>query len=137
MDNGETSTTDNVDQTDRQSQSGKKSIDNGSRRSSRVASARSDRSKAISGPEATAIDETNPRKASSNASRSPKLDGHRQSSAAIKQKPSTPTAPVVDGLSGDFNDDLETDNEIQEIVSCLSSNGEKEIVCFFSFVSSI
>ena len=113
------------DHTDTQSQTGKKS-DNGSRRSSRVGSSRSDRSKAISGPEATAIDEVVPRKTSSHASGSPRLDRgadeHPQNPVITKSKPTTPAAPMVDAFSRDMNDDgLDTEEpeneaEINEVV---------------------
>ena len=113
------------DHTDTQSQTGKKS-DNGSRRSSRVGSSRSDRSKAISGPEATAIDEIVPRKASSHASGSPRLDRGTdepsQNPAINKSKPTTPAAPMIDAFSRDLNDDgldieePENETEINEIV---------------------
>ncbi|CAF1063283.1 unnamed protein product [Rotaria sordida] len=83
--------------------------DNGSRRSSRVGSARSGRSKAASVREAPAVDGSNERKTSANGVTSPKPDvitnGDRQHSAVVNSKPASPIVPIVDTPSGEFDDD--------------------------------
>ena len=131
MDNEATSTIIPTDQTDTQSQSGKKT-DNASRHSSRVGSARSERSKATSGREATTIDDTN--RKGSGAAQSPKPNGERQGSPTLlKSKPPSPTIPtiapgaLVDTSNGDFNDDLNIQDEVD-------NNAEIEAIVRETFV---
>ena len=87
----------NSDDTDAQSQAGAKT-DNGSRRSSRHGSLRSDRSK-VSGREATPVDDLDNIKVSTTLPTSPKpipiSHGDRQHSPLVRSKPTTPREASV------------------------------------------
>lgn len=115
MDNEPSAAIINGDNTDTHSQVNE-TTDNVSRHSSRVGSARSGRSKAASVREAVAIDDEENRKQSGNvASTSPKpevtTNGDRQPSAVVRSKPQSPIVPALDTPTGDFNDDMNNQDD--------------------------
>jgi hypothetical protein len=118
----------NGDNTDTHSQVNEVT-DNASRRSSRVGSARSGRSKAASHREATAIDGSNDRKLSAVAATSPKpnviTNGDAQHPTVMKSKPPSPLLPLLDTPSGDYDEMMNPEDgyaksELEAIVSLFS-----------------
>ena len=107
MDNEPISTLNNGDNTDTHSQVNG-NADNVSRHSSRAGSARSGRSKAASVREATAIDGAVEQKPSVNGAASPKpnvvTNGDGQHATVMKSKPPSPSVPVIDTPSGEYDE---------------------------------
>jgi hypothetical protein len=125
MDNEPISTLNIGDNTDTHSQVNG-GADNASRHSSRAGSARSGRSKAASVREATAIDGAVEQKPSANGTTSPKpnvvTNGDGQHPTVMKSKPPSPSVPVVDTPSGEYDemmhqDDGLTRSETEDIVN--------------------
>lgn len=128
MDHESPSANINGDKTDTHSQAGG-AADNASRHSSRsrVGSVRSVRSKAASVREATALDGPADRASPGAAARLPKpavaTNGDRHPSAAVQNKPPSPTVPVPEQPNEEANDetmnqdDSNVKSEIESIVS--------------------
>jgi hypothetical protein len=112
MDDEAKSTVINDDQTDIQSQTGKK-VANSSRHSSRVGSTRSDRSRPVSDRDLPVDNEHQQRKASSTVEHVPNADDknipHRQTSADIKREAMAINKPIND----DYRDDVVTPDDIE------------------------